>query len=1014
MACAKELLCMIQDLRNTVLELKQSYKDRSLPVTDGSRELQGLCAQLEFLLQFDLKEKRSFFGQRRDYWDFLCQGLTGRRQGHEGVQFVSCLEKLRTPVGKGRAFIRYCLVHRQLAESLQLCFLDPQLTSEWYFARSPFLHPHLRADIMGCLYELDGIAFHLALKRPDLDAAWPMVSETLSRCSAQSPVNSQMEGTAWPVGNPDGGCEPQHGVRRIPKEESQLLGLVSRSPGPSTNDQHQPGLEKSRDGPTTAASFENEVSGRQVGSQHQGSEVAGDSWQQSTSPASGEQEAELQWANLGEELRHSLATAPELESLLGQQEKPHSEGREATQHFGRQLEEQARQIKDLQDSKAFLSDTLEEMDALASTLRHQLSQREEEIAAMREERRELEARLVEGERRQEELAERLSQARHDAEREAAVATEARAQRVAAAEALEEAERRLRAESRRHLSGAEAQDLRHQQLLSRCRRLEEKLNASEGQLEEKEAQLMALQSQMQLGEPNSSLQRDPKEETEATLEGRLRQAELQAEGLREKLERGLSERKEWEMEREALLESAVSQGQSLAAAQLEAQDLREELEEQRAKLQEALAGHATLASQVAEAAASFTSKRAQMEAQWAEERASHERAVAELKRRLVASEEQTHQEREKGTRLQKEEQRLRAMLLQASEERDILARQAQTMAAALESHAREAALLRSQLEELKASSQREETRLQDALAQWKEEGDRKISALREEGLQLQQQLQRLDLEKQRAANSLEQARGQLSTAQEEKDALEEMFAQAAAELERAGEGGRPEAGGEESMELARGGGLVEEKAAGQAGPEMDKQAMPEDLEAAARREKAGAEHRPRKGIEEMVKLLTAHLEKAKGDAQQKRQLLTAKEEEMKHLVEQLGRARQDGECFRVALERTEKDAKEREKKHQEQMAEQKELVRDMKGRLLELLREKDALWQKTEGINPVAPGAAPRELGLCARCNQDFRFLSRRYQCRLCWGPVCQACSVESGRRGRCCLLCWQKRNFKGT
>ncbi|EMP35168.1 RUN and FYVE domain-containing protein 4 [Chelonia mydas] len=78
--------------------------------------------------QFDLKEKRSFFGQRRDYWDFLCQGLARQRQGHEGVQFVSSLEKLRTPVGKGRAFIRYCLVHRQLAESLQLCFLDPQMT----------------------------------------------------------------------------------------------------------------------------------------------------------------------------------------------------------------------------------------------------------------------------------------------------------------------------------------------------------------------------------------------------------------------------------------------------------------------------------------------------------------------------------------------------------------------------------------------------------------------------------------------------------------------------------------------------------------------------------------------------------------------------------------------------------------------------------------------------------------------------------------------------------------------
>uniref|UniRef100_A0A8B9QA68 RUN and FYVE domain-containing protein 4 n=1 Tax=Apteryx owenii TaxID=8824 RepID=A0A8B9QA68_APTOW len=158
-----------------------SYREQNLPVTDGSRELHSLCAQLEFLLQFDLKEKRNFFGQRKDYWDFLCQGLARRRQEHEGVRFVTSLDKLKTPVGRARAFLRYCLVHRQLAESLQLCLLDPQSLSEWYYARSPFLSPRRRAEILGSLYELDGITFHLALRRVDLDTAWPMFSEMNER-----------------------------------------------------------------------------------------------------------------------------------------------------------------------------------------------------------------------------------------------------------------------------------------------------------------------------------------------------------------------------------------------------------------------------------------------------------------------------------------------------------------------------------------------------------------------------------------------------------------------------------------------------------------------------------------------------------------------------------------------------------------------------------------------------------------------------------------------------------------
>lgn len=49
--------------------------------------------------------------------------------------------------------------------------------SEWYYARSPFLSPKRRAEILGSLYELDCVTFHLALYRSDLDTAWPMFSE---------------------------------------------------------------------------------------------------------------------------------------------------------------------------------------------------------------------------------------------------------------------------------------------------------------------------------------------------------------------------------------------------------------------------------------------------------------------------------------------------------------------------------------------------------------------------------------------------------------------------------------------------------------------------------------------------------------------------------------------------------------------------------------------------------------------------------------------------------------------
>ncbi|NXJ73928.1 RUFY4 protein, partial [Trogon melanurus] len=155
--------------------------------------------------------------------------------------------------------------------------------------------------------------------------------------------------------------------------------------------------------------------------------------------------------------------------------------------------------------------------------------------------------------------------------------------------------------------------------------------------------------------------------------------------------------------------------------------------------------------------------------------------------------------------------------------------------------------------------------------------------------------------------------------------------------------------------------------------------------------------------------------AREEAQQSRQQLQAERQEVARLQEQLSRARQDGERWASALQRAQREALEREATRGAEQARQQELIRDMKGRLLELLREKDALWQKTEGIDTLMPSPVPRDAGLCTRCRKDFRLLSRRYNCsRFCQGKVCHACSVDVGKQGRCCLLCYQQKHTQAT
>ncbi|KAM4658194.1 FYVE and coiled-coil domain-containing protein 1 isoform 4-T9 [Amazona ochrocephala] len=126
-----QLQRIIRDLQDAVTELSKEFKEGGEPITDDSVNLQKFSYKLEYLLQ------------------------------------------LRTSLGKGRAFLRYSLVHQRLADTLQQCFMNTKVTSDWYYARSPFLNSRMSSDIVGQLYELTDVQFDLASRGYDLDAAWP-------------------------------------------------------------------------------------------------------------------------------------------------------------------------------------------------------------------------------------------------------------------------------------------------------------------------------------------------------------------------------------------------------------------------------------------------------------------------------------------------------------------------------------------------------------------------------------------------------------------------------------------------------------------------------------------------------------------------------------------------------------------------------------------------------------------------------------------------------------------------
>ncbi|GAB1294871.1 FYVE and coiled-coil domain-containing protein 1 [Apodemus speciosus] len=168
-----QLQRIIRDLQDAVTELSNEFKESGEPITDDSTSLHKFSYKLEYLLQFDQKEKASLLGSKKDYWDYFCACLAKVKGANDGIRFVRSISELRTSLGKGRAFIRYSLVHQRLADTLQQCFMNTKVTSDWYYARSPFLKPKLSSDIVGQLYELTEVQFDLASRGYDLDAAWP-------------------------------------------------------------------------------------------------------------------------------------------------------------------------------------------------------------------------------------------------------------------------------------------------------------------------------------------------------------------------------------------------------------------------------------------------------------------------------------------------------------------------------------------------------------------------------------------------------------------------------------------------------------------------------------------------------------------------------------------------------------------------------------------------------------------------------------------------------------------------
>ncbi|XP_061095331.1 FYVE and coiled-coil domain-containing protein 1 [Conger conger] len=1073
-----QLQRIIRDLQEAVAELTREYQESGEPITDDSPSLHKFSYKLEYLLQFDQKEKTTFLGARKDYWDYFSDCLAKIKGANDGIRFVKSIPELKTSLGKGRAFLRYSLVHQRLADTLQQCLINQRVTSDWYFARSPLLKPHLSVDIISHLYELNEVQFDVASRGHDLDSAWPTF--------ARRTLGSGSPGHLW----------------KPPSRSSSINSLAS-----SFSQQAQDFLCSPDFGLL-------DESGEQ-GCEPAGANVSGVSVSAQEALRLELDQAELRHRELLARVRQAGEEGAELRQVLGELQAQldaslaaHEALRQDSAHQRRRLEQEAEALKaesrareaESRQLRAQLEGAEQRSAELLSRLQGELSEKGQQAAShfdsaqkmhellaqlqeaqmgaeeQREEVRRAESALRESEARLEELCASLSQrevelqeARSSLEARERQATEEKEALESRARGLEEEvgareeqakkveEYREQCASLMELNGGLLQTARRQEEATldlraagaeRERRLEqENRELREEQAAVKEA-LASMQAELrsiraQISELEGSLATSRRREEDLQKEKvELEKERVEREKEKVVWEKETVEREKEKVDREKEREEWEKEREELQKEKAELQKEKVEWEKEREELQKEKVEWEKEREELQKEKVEWEKERAE----WEKEREELQKEVCEAGVRLSGAEAQLELHLGEVSRLQEEVQGLRTGLCRAEEEeararsrleatkeeKEELRSLRESLKAQLEQmnrgHVQELQSSREEVQALRAElqSSREEAqalkRQQEALSVELDDAREGLHRANTETAELGVALCGLTARSQEAQGELGEARRQLQEAQGEARDLRGRLEQAEGRGRSLQESHREEAD------------AVRFQMSSEA-MSYQNQIKSANQEVVAVRAQLTAEQEKGRHLEarlselETVNRKNSQLVEEKDSGISERDaVIGQKDEELQSLRESLASAGADllmalGRCEELKGE-LEVTVADRENHKLKMAAEMDDLCRtkgNLEERLIELIRDKDALWQKSDALEFEQKLRAEEQWWLvdkeathCLSCRSQFTWLLRRHHCRLCGRIFCYYCSnnfvmtKQSGRKERCCRDCYSQ------
>lgn len=154
--------------------------------------LQQFFVVMEHCLKHGLKVKKSFIGQNKSFFGPLELVEKLLPEASDLTTSVKNLPELKTPVGRGRAWLHLALMQKKLADYLQVLLDHKEQLSEFYESDALMMEEE-GAVIVGLLVGLNVIDANLCLKGEDLDSQVGVIDFSLFLKDAQSNESDKQE-----------------------------------------------------------------------------------------------------------------------------------------------------------------------------------------------------------------------------------------------------------------------------------------------------------------------------------------------------------------------------------------------------------------------------------------------------------------------------------------------------------------------------------------------------------------------------------------------------------------------------------------------------------------------------------------------------------------------------------------------------------------------------------------------------------------------------------------------------